>query len=729
MAVQKFADDGFTRALAGMLEDKIGRMKTIVDKGEIVSRATLAKFVYESVKLVRKLINPNKEPLEQKRLDAWRDAKGMLKGIVDFDKFNMMAFNDEAVRRVLEKKVLEVLTNYKSYVETGQVVTKHPPPKLLGETELILCVDKPCNFICNFGSDGGAGKAKEGEAKKKVPHTDDANSATALLNGDQECTQIHQYLALKYHFETAMGTREFWASKEEFLTCNCGYCDYCACTQTGCCNRLDKETSGVMVVAKTKTGFRIVRDQFRSKHSLEAGGTEKYYLALAEGIVKLPTADKVKTPHWSHTVKNGRGRVEVTQRWNGRRSVCYDNGEPPKEDEREYIGASKDPQYALTLYEPVAYLSSGEDKYTLLKLQIITGRRHQIRFHCEQIGHPLVGDETYGASNAGRRWLNRVFLHSYCTKFREPFTDRWFEATSPLPQDLGEALEQLQVDGVVEERREALQLPLFSRRVHKSLESFMVQYTGEDLLIGHDTGPELQSSAATFMQKDERIANEPSLEAPQWTQRNDYKKSSSWDSSNGNGSWWASANNDWKSGGGGWHDKNNGGNKSYDGWSSVKEEVAQSPAATAPAKSSSTAAKESDSDDEWGDWGAAGEKPGASKATPPSPKKAALQDRSARVPQPPPKRLRVDVPPQNVNRVPTTPADPVPPGAGNVAAGWVRKESRSQKGIFYYWNQMTGETDAEPPAPWEKKESRSKAGVFYYWNPSTGATSVEKPEI
>jgi len=61
--------------------------------------------------------------------------------------------------------------------------------------------------------------------------------------------------------------------------------------------------------------------------------------------------------------------------------------------------------------------------------------------------------------------------------------------------------------------------------------------------------------------------------------------------------------------------------------------------------------------------------------------------------------------------------------------GWLRKESRSQPGLFYYWHQVTGENQFEPPPPWEKRESTSKPGVFYYWNPHTGQTSLEKPEL
>lgn len=60
---------------------------------------------------------------------------------------------------------------------------------------------------------------------------------------------------------------------------------------------------------------------------------------------------------------------------------------------------------------------------------------------------------------------------------------------------------------------------------------------------------------------------------------------------------------------------------------------------------------------------------------------------------------------------------------------WVRVESRTQPGAYYYRNTLTGETQLEPPEPWERVESRTRAGVYYFWNRVTGLTSVEKPDL
>ncbi|CAE8628462.1 unnamed protein product [Polarella glacialis] len=63
------------------------------------------------------------------------------------------------------------------------------------------------------------------------------------------------------------------------------------------------------------------------------------------------------------------------------------------------------------------------------------------------------------------------------------------------------------------------------------------------------------------------------------------------------------------------------------------------------------------------------------------------------------------------------------------SAGWIRMESRSASGVFYYWHGIANRSRAEPPFPWELRESRSRPGAFYYWNSATGQTSVEKPQV
>ena len=98
-----------------------------------------------------------------------------------------------------------------------------------------------------------------------------------------------------------------------------------------------------------------------------------------------------------------------------------------EEEEGFEPGESDGRMTATTFYEPVAWFTdrSRAAHYTLLHLQIVTGRTHQIRFHCSQIGHCLVGDCHYGAPQSDRSWAQRMCLHSYQTKFMEPFSASW----------------------------------------------------------------------------------------------------------------------------------------------------------------------------------------------------------------------------------------------------------------------------------------------------------------
>mmetsp|Transcript_70776 Transcript_70776/g.153696 ORF Transcript_70776/g.153696 Transcript_70776/m.153696 type:complete len:705 (+) Transcript_70776:127-2241(+) len=695
----KFADDGFSRNLANIVEERANRIRRFVEQDKACSRDELSKFIWGTAKAVRKQIMPEQDP---KRLKAWTDAKGLLKELIDFGQFTPSLYQDSCVKNVLEKKVLEILEQYRTYVLTGEIHTKHPPPKLLGETDEILCVDKPSGFICSYGGGNDSNKFA-------VPELQGATSATVLLNMDKAEIQIHEYLSLKYNYETAVGTREWWSQKPEYMTCNCGECGYCACTQGGCCNRLDRETSGVMVAAKTKAGYGEIRRQFKSEHSVESGGTEKYYLALVHGKIEVPLEATDRGENWKHGPLDNRGRIEVPMGWDGRKSVAWS-------PELTNAGSR---QHAVTFYEPVAWLSHPEykDPYTLLFIQIITGRRHQIRFHCAEVGVPLVGDGAYGAPHKDREWCNRVFLHSYKTCFREPFTNKWFQAISPLPPDLGAILETLKVDRVQEAlSTPGVMLPLVSRRRLDKSKAFFKQYeptvspllytldvdlpkapkaNPEPVLPPERSGPwgPRGGAAVRAGNSNEAAANgDKGWGDSSWTGHD-----GSWNSSDWNSSEW---NSDWKSGWG-----NNGWNSSS--WSGQE---ASKPAAAQAAQ---------DDDDAWGDWAPPKE---PEKETAPAVQAAVAYSAPAMQPEESLAKRRTEMTAEAPVRGPTTPGQP-PQG------GWRRMQSRSATGVFYYFNSVTGETLVEPPPPWEKRESRSAPGIFYYFNPLTGVTSAVKPEV
>jgi 23S rRNA pseudouridine1911/1915/1917 synthase len=183
----------------------------------------------------------------------------------------------------------------------------------------------------------------------------------------------------------------------------------------GIVHRLDKDTSGLLVVAKTESAHENLAEQFRRRE------VQKKYIALAHGRMREET-----------------GRIE----------------QPIGRDERNRTRMSVVPKgrggrEALTLFQ----VRQRFERFTLLDVEIKTGRTHQIRVHLAWIKHPVVGDETY---NAGRdknipdaalrariERLGRQFLHAAKLKFRHPQSEKLMEFTAPLPAELREFLDSL----------------------------------------------------------------------------------------------------------------------------------------------------------------------------------------------------------------------------------------------------------------------------------------------
>lgn len=167
----------------------------------------------------------------------------------------------------------------------------------------------------------------------------------------------------------------------------------------GIVHRLDRYTSGVLLVARTDFAHRHLAEQFANRR------TEKVYLALVEGRVKTDRG-RIETPiirdpvrRTRMTTRLGRGRAAITEYRVLRRSA----------------------------------------KETLLEVKIGTGRTHQIRVHLASIGHPVVGDKLYGA--AGNP-LGRYFLHAHRIGFTGPSTEHRITITAPLPRELSEYLDR-----------------------------------------------------------------------------------------------------------------------------------------------------------------------------------------------------------------------------------------------------------------------------------------------
>ena len=172
--------------------------------------------------------------------------------------------------------------------------------------------------------------------------------------------------------------------------------------RAGLVHRLDKETSGLLLVAKTDRAHRLL------SAALAARRVSRRYAALSWGHLNAPN-ERVDKP------------------------IARD----PKDRTRMAIVASGKP--ARTDFYRLARFDSCE----LLRAHLHTGRTHQIRVHLSSIGHPVVGDDTYGGGG-GRRLAalppKRQFLHAAWLRFRHPITGDVMDLRSDLPTDLGKSL-------------------------------------------------------------------------------------------------------------------------------------------------------------------------------------------------------------------------------------------------------------------------------------------------
>jgi 23S rRNA pseudouridine1911/1915/1917 synthase len=166
----------------------------------------------------------------------------------------------------------------------------------------------------------------------------------------------------------------------------------------GIVHRLDRYTSGVLLVARNDAAHRNLAAQFSARQ------VEKTYLALVHGSVAQPS-----------------GRIE--------RPIARDPIHRTRMTSRLAQGRAAWSEYrVLRRFE----------RFTLLEVKIGTGRTHQIRVHLSSIGHPVVGDKLYGAPEVvpGADPLARYFLHAHRIRFRKPSNSEEMQITSPLPLEL-----------------------------------------------------------------------------------------------------------------------------------------------------------------------------------------------------------------------------------------------------------------------------------------------------
>ncbi len=186
-------------------------------------------------------------------------------------------------------------------------------------------------------------------------------------------------------------------------------------------HRLDRETSGVLLVAKKRSALKNLQDQFRDRE------TGKTYLALVLGL--WPSNKKViDTPLMKYTIQNGA------------------NGGVGEGERRVKVVDKDDPNGMRSI--TLVRVARTVGPYTLLEVTIKTGRTHQIRVHLASQGHPIAGDDKYGDFEHNKllhkMGLKRMFLHAWQLKFQHPQSHRPVSLQAPLPPELKNFVDGIQ---------------------------------------------------------------------------------------------------------------------------------------------------------------------------------------------------------------------------------------------------------------------------------------------
>ncbi len=174
----------------------------------------------------------------------------------------------------------------------------------------------------------------------------------------------------------------------------------------GIVHRLDKETSGIMLAARSETGYDSLLGQFK-RHDVW-----KTYLGLVHGRVTAPEG-RISWPIGRHAT-----------------------------DGKRISTRSRHPKHAETNFRVLRVY----DDATLLEIRPVTGRTHQIRVHLSAAGHPIIGDKLYGRKKKAKM-APRLFLHAHSISFLHPATGERLEFASPLPGELEAYLGTLEKTG------------------------------------------------------------------------------------------------------------------------------------------------------------------------------------------------------------------------------------------------------------------------------------------
>ena len=182
--------------------------------------------------------------------------------------------------------------------------------------------------------------------------------------------------------------------------------------EPGLVHRLDRETSGLVVVAKTQAAFENLRTQFRRRQ------IQKRYRALVRGITQMEGSVAYPLVHDSRDQRRMRAVMDALS---------------PGMGERRW--------QALTRFRKL----SDAQGLSLLEIEMETGVTHQIRVHLAAIGHPIVGDALYGTEGMDSFGVGRHFLHACSLEFSHPADGRTVKIESELPDELRRVLARLRL--------------------------------------------------------------------------------------------------------------------------------------------------------------------------------------------------------------------------------------------------------------------------------------------
>jgi 23S rRNA pseudouridine1911/1915/1917 synthase len=185
-------------------------------------------------------------------------------------------------------------------------------------------------------------------------------------------------------------------------------------------SRLDKDTSGLLLVAKTAPVHAAMQKTMKSE------GSEKSYLAIVYGVVDAE-----------------RGDIDLRLSFDGT-------------DRRRVLASPESGMASLTRFERLAYAEAPDAGLSLLRCRLVTGRRHQIRVHLAARGWPIVGDAAYGGPHwssivdpalaAALRAFPRQALHAHRVSFTHPATGERLSIDAPIPPDLLDLLTRCGLD-------------------------------------------------------------------------------------------------------------------------------------------------------------------------------------------------------------------------------------------------------------------------------------------